>query len=242
MSSWSQVFECPPLPTYSENRRGMKTRGGSFEFGLNFMTKKVSSVSLAYDFFQGKYFGALVFRCVHRQYTISSKILFHSWIRICKSLQAFQLCKMRLINVTWFVTTMEEDDENLFLTLEIHRILVGYPCLRKRWYERQLNAILLKIMALRSEFFYSAQEDTMYKQTSEVSEGRQEPYSKRLPIPLSCLTKAVLSSSNFPPRKSVFRVRLTGNKTKQEMKTGNSSLLCSHNRHKFEYICSSILS
>ena len=77
-------------------------------------------------------------------------------------------------------------------------------------------------MALRSEL--------------EVSEGRQEPYSKRLPIPLSCLTKAVLSSSNFPPRKSVFRVRLTGNKTKQEMKTGNSSLLCSHNRDKFEYI------
>ena len=68
--------------------------------------------------------------------------------------------------------------------------------------------------------------------TSEVSEGRQERYSKRLPIPLSCLTKAVLSSSNFPPRKSVFRVRLTGNKIKQEMKTGNSSLLCSHNRDK----------
>ena len=69
-----------------------------------------------------------------------------------------------------------------------------------------MNAILLKFMALRSEL--------------EVSEGRQEPYSKRLPIPLSCLTKAVLSSSNFPPRKSVFRVRLTGNKTKHEMKTG----------------------
>ena len=72
----------------------------------------------------------------------------------------------------------------------------------------------------------------MCKQTSEVSEGRQDRYSKRLPIPLSCLTKAVLSSSNFPPRKSVFRVRLTGNKTKQEMKTGNSSLLYSHNRDK----------
>ena len=41
-----------------------------------------------------------------------------------------------------------------------------------------------------------------------------------------------MSSSNFPPRKSVFRVRLTGNKTKQEMKTGNSSLLYSHNRDK----------
>ena len=72
----------------------------------------------------------------------------------------------------------------------------------------------------------------MCKQTSEVSEGRQDRYSKRLPIPLSCLTRAVLSSSNFPPRKSIFRVRLTGNKINQEKKTGNSSLLCSHNRDK----------
>ena len=60
-------------------------------------------------------------------------------------------------------------------------------------------------------------------------------HSKRLLKPLSCWTKTFLSSSNFSSRKSVFRVRLTGNKTKQEMKTGNSSSLCSHNRDKFEY-------
>ena len=41
-----------------------------------------------------------------------------------------------------------------------------------------MNAILLKIMALRSEFFCTAQEDTMCKETSEVSEGRQEPFEK----------------------------------------------------------------
>ena len=53
---------CPPPPTYSQNRRReIKTRGGSFEFGLNSMRKKVSSASLAYDFSKGKYFGALVF-------------------------------------------------------------------------------------------------------------------------------------------------------------------------------------
>ena len=61
-------------------------------------------------------------------------------------------------------------------------------------------------------------------------------HSKRLPTPLSFWTKTFLLSSNFSPRKSVFRVRLAGNKTKQELKTGNSSLLCSHNRDKFEYI------
>ena len=33
-------------------------------------------------------------------------------------------------------------------------------------------------MALWSEFFYGAQEDTMCKETSEVSEGRQEPFEK----------------------------------------------------------------
>ena len=54
----------PPLPTYSQNRRGIKTRGGSFEFGLNFKTKKVSSFSLAYDFSQGKNFRELFFFAV----------------------------------------------------------------------------------------------------------------------------------------------------------------------------------
>ena len=63
---------CPPPHTCSQNRRGIKTRGGSSEFGLNFLTKKVSSVSPAYDFSQGKNFRELFFCCIHRQYTISS--------------------------------------------------------------------------------------------------------------------------------------------------------------------------
>ena len=67
----------PSSPYLFPNRRGIKTRGGSFEFGLNFMTKKVSSFSLAYDFFQVKNFRELFFCCIHRQYTIRSKILFH---------------------------------------------------------------------------------------------------------------------------------------------------------------------
>ena len=77
MGSWSQVCEVPSSPTYSQNRRGIKIRGGSFEFSLNFMTKKVSSVSLAYDFSQGKNFRKLFFCCIHRQYTNSSKVLFY---------------------------------------------------------------------------------------------------------------------------------------------------------------------
>ena len=51
----------PSSPYLFPDRRGIKTRGGSFEFGLNFMTKKVSSFSLAYDFFQGKNFFFAVF-------------------------------------------------------------------------------------------------------------------------------------------------------------------------------------
>ena len=54
----------PSSPYLFPNRRGIKTRGGSFEFGLNFMTKKVSSFSLAYDFFQGKNFRELFFFAV----------------------------------------------------------------------------------------------------------------------------------------------------------------------------------
>lgn len=100
-----------------------------------------------------------------------------------------------------------------------------------------MNAILLKIMALRSEFFYSwVHKKTPCARKLQKSGKGDKSRTKRLPIPLSCWTKTVLSSSNFSPRKSVFRVRLTGNKTKQEMKTGNSSLLCSHNRDKFQYI------
>ena len=57
----SSPYQEPPFPTYSQNRRGIKTRGGSFEFDLNFMTKKVSSFSLAYDFSQGKNFRELFF-------------------------------------------------------------------------------------------------------------------------------------------------------------------------------------
>ena len=38
---------------------------------------------------------------------------------------------MRLINVTWFVTTVDEDDENLFLTVEIHRMIVRISLLKK---------------------------------------------------------------------------------------------------------------
>ena len=61
MGSWSQVCEVPFSPYLFPKPTRLKTRGGSFESGLNFLTKKVSSVSPAYDFSQGKNLRELFF-------------------------------------------------------------------------------------------------------------------------------------------------------------------------------------
>ena len=144
---------------------------------------------------------------------------------------------MRLINVTWFVTTMEEDDENLFLTLEIHRMLVKISLLKKKVIWETVECYFAKIYGLVIRIFLwcTRRHHVPARKLQKLVKG-DKSHSKRLPTPLSCWTKTFLSSSNFSPRKSIFRVRLAGNKTKQELKTGNSSLLCSHNRDKFEYI------
>ena len=73
---------------------------------------------------------------------------------------------------------MEEDDENLFLTLEIHRMLVKISLLKKKVIWETVECYFAKIYGLVIRIFYGAQEDTMCKETSEVSEGRQEPFEK----------------------------------------------------------------